>query len=132
MLFNSLHYIFVFFPAVTILYFLIPHRYRAWLLLLASCAFYMCFIPVYILILFTTILIDYFAGMYIEDSSGTTRKIWLWISICSTCMVLFVFKYFNFFLNNLFAVASLLHLNYPATILTIILPIGLSFTPFKA
>jgi hypothetical protein len=51
MLFNSLQFA-VFFPVVTLLYFGLPHRARVPLLLVASCAFYMAFVPKYILILF--------------------------------------------------------------------------------
>lgn len=69
MLFNSLNFA-AFFVIVTSLYFLIPHRFRWLTLLIASCAFYMAFIPIYILILFVTITIDYFAGIWIENSQG--------------------------------------------------------------
>jgi len=41
------------------------------MLLMASCYFYMAFIPIYILILAITIIIDYFAGIWIENSTGT-------------------------------------------------------------
>lgn len=73
MLFNSIHFL-VFFPVVTLLYFISPHKYRWLLLLAASCYFYMAFIPAYILILAITIVIDYFAGIYIERSEGKKKK----------------------------------------------------------
>ena len=57
MLFNSLTFA-LFFPIVTTLYFLTPHRWRWLLLLVASSIFYMAFVPVYILILVFTILVD--------------------------------------------------------------------------
>lgn len=131
MLFNSFDFL-VFFPLVTLLYFLIPHKFRWALLLAASCVFYMFFIPVYILILAITILIDYFAGMYIEKSEGKKRKLYLIISIISTCLVLFIFKYFNFFNANFAAIATFFHLNYPVEFVNIILPIGLSFHTFQS
>ena len=65
MLFNSLEFA-IFFPVVVVLYFLPPHRARTLLLLVASCVFYMAFIPAYILILALTIVIDYFAGIWLE------------------------------------------------------------------
>jgi alginate O-acetyltransferase complex protein AlgI len=76
MLFNSLSFL-IFFPLVTILYFLCPHRYRWLLLLFASCVFYMWFIPVYILILGITIVIDYVAGIYIENSQEKNESVTL-------------------------------------------------------
>jgi D-alanyl-lipoteichoic acid acyltransferase DltB (MBOAT superfamily) len=131
MLFNSLQFL-IFFPIVTLGYFLLPHRLRWVWLLLASCLFYMAFIPIYIFILLITILIDYFAGILIEKSVGKKKKIYLIISIISTCAVLFIFKYFNFFNSNFSAFAGFLHLNYPIGIINIILPIGLSFHTFQS
>jgi len=84
MLFNSVDFL-IFFPVVTILYFLVPQNFRWFLLLLASCVFYMFFIPAYIFILAITILIDYFAGIWIERSTGRKKKIYLVVSIISTC-----------------------------------------------
>jgi len=92
----------------------------------------MAFIPIYISILAITILIDYFAGIYIYKSTGKKRKIYLVISIISTCLVLFVFKYFNFFIDNFNFIGSLLGLKYPLHVLHIILPIGLSFHTFQS
>ena len=48
---------------VTLFYFLIPHAYRWFFLLAASCIFYMAFIPIYILVLALTIAIDYAAAL---------------------------------------------------------------------
>lgn len=131
MLFNSFEFL-IFFPIVTALYFLLPFKYKWAMLLAASCVFYMFFIPVYISILAVTIVIDYAAGKWIEDSQGAKRKYFLIMSIISTCLVLFVFKYFNFFNESFRAIAVFLHLNYPIGILNVILPIGLSFHTFQS
>lgn len=131
MLFNSFEFL-VFFPIVTALFFLLPHRFRWLHLLLASCAFYMAFIPAYILILFLTIVIDYIAGIMIEKAQGAQRKFYLAMSLVANIGVLAVFKYYNFFIDN---VNTLLHLGSPTTslpLLNIILPIGLSFHTFQA
>lgn len=131
MLFNSIEFL-VFFPTVCLLYFLLAQRFRWLLLLAASCVFYMAFIPVYILVLGVTIAIDYTAAIWIERSRGRRRRAFLWLSIVSTCLVLFVFKYFNFFSASCAALATLLHWNYPVAVLDIILPIGLSFHTFQS
>lgn len=131
MLFNSFHFI-VFFPIVTVLYFILPHRFRWGLLLAASCYFYMAFIPKYILILLVTITIDYFAGLGIEASHGR-RKRWLLIaSILANIGMLAFFKYFNFANENLSALAGCIGWNYPVENLKIVLPIGLSFHTFQS
>ncbi|MEO6940422.1 MAG: MBOAT family O-acyltransferase [Candidatus Kapaibacterium sp.] len=131
MLFNSIEFL-IFFPIVTFLYFVLPHKMRWFLLLAASCGFYMAFIPIYILILFFTIIIDYAAGIIIENAEGRRRKMWLVISIVSNVGVLAFFKYFNFLNTNLTDLAQFLHWNYPVKNLGILLPIGLSFHTFQA
>ncbi|MBS1619393.1 MAG: MBOAT family protein, partial [Bacteroidetes bacterium] len=87
MLFNSISFL-IFFPVVTILYFAFPYRFRWALLLAASCFFYMFFKPVYILILFFTIIIDYFAGILIEQAQGPRRKFFLLWSLIANVGVL--------------------------------------------
>jgi alginate O-acetyltransferase complex protein AlgI len=131
MLFNSVEFL-VFFPSVTLLYFILPHRFRWLHLLIASCVFYTAFIPVYILILLFTIIVDYFAGMLIESAEGRKRKLFLVMSIIANVGVLAVFKYFNFLIDNMNAVLNLLHWNTELPFLSIILPIGLSFHTFQA
>jgi alginate O-acetyltransferase complex protein AlgI len=131
MLFNSLSFA-IFFPLVVSLYYSLPQSRRLPLLLVASCIFYMAFIPAYILILFLTITIDYVAGIYIETRQGHARKVWLVGSIISTCAVLFVFKYFDFFTNNFIGVANLVGWHLPPVLVHIILPIGLSFHTFQS
>ena len=131
MLFNSIEFA-VFFPVVTAIYFLLPQLWRVRWLLAASCFFYMAFIPAYIAILFVTILIDYVAGIYIEEGEGTRRKVLLWVSIISTCIVLFVFKYFNFFADTFVGTAGLFGWQLPPVVTRIILPVGLSFHTFQS
>ena len=131
MLFNSLFFLFVFFPIVTGFYYFIPHKFRWVWLLVASCYFYMSFIPSYLLILALTISIDYVAGRCIERLDGKKKRAFLLLSICSNLGVLFVFKYFDFFNANLDALAQLLHWNYSREALSLILPIGLSFHTFQ-
>lgn len=132
MLFNSLEFA-VFFPVVTILFFLLPHRFRWLLLLLASCFFYMFFKPVYIFILIFTILIDYFAGIWIaREPDKRKKKRLLLLSIAANVGVLVLFKYYNFFGENLNIVLNSLHAHGNVPILNIILPIGLSFHTFQA
>jgi alginate O-acetyltransferase complex protein AlgI len=130
-LFNSIEFM-LFFPVVTMFYYALPHKYRWALLLTASCVFYMAFIPAYILILAVTITIDYFAGMWIEVSTGIRRKLILLVSILSTCIVLFIFKYYNFFTISTNSIAKFLNIDYSIKTLNIILPIGLSFHTFQS
>lgn len=131
MLFNSLEFL-LFFIVVTAIYFILPHKFRWVHLLAASCYFYMAFVPIYIVILAGTIIIDYIAGIYIEKASGKKRRLFLIISIISNVGVLAVFKYYNFFIDN---INDVIHVSGSGTslpYLKMLLPIGLSFHTFQA
>jgi D-alanyl-lipoteichoic acid acyltransferase DltB (MBOAT superfamily) len=92
----------------------------------------MAFVPIYILILGFTITIDYFAGIFIENSQGRRRKLFLICSLVANIGVLAVFKYFNFFNTNLTVILKDLGIINPIPFLSILLPIGLSFHTFQA
>ena len=131
MLFNSYQFL-IFFPVVTALYFLFPKKYKWLLLLLASCIFYMAFIPKYILILFALIIVDYTAGILIEKSQNRWRRFFLIVSLCVNIGLLVVFKYFNFFTSNIDQVASFFHIQFQPTYFSLVLPLGLSFHTFQS
>jgi alginate O-acetyltransferase complex protein AlgI len=131
MLFNSLAFL-VFFPVVTLIFFLLPHRFRWAHLLLASCFFYASFVPLYLLILAFTIAVDYTAGLLIERAAGRRRKLFLLGSIVANVGVLCVFKYWNFMNHNLTVVLRALGLRNAVPMLTLVLPLGLSFHTFQA
>jgi alginate O-acetyltransferase complex protein AlgI len=131
MLFNSIPFLF-FFIIVTSLYFIIKSEYRWFLLLISSCYFYMSFVPVYILILGFTIVVDYFAGIYIENGAGQQKKMFLAFSLIANIGVLAVFKYYNFLNDNLSHLLHGLKYRNPIPFLSILLPIGLSFHTFQA
>ena len=131
MLFNSVHFA-LFFVVVTSAYFILPHRFRWMLLLGSSCYFYMAFIPVYILILGFTIVVDYFAGIFLENTEGKKRKYWLIASLVANIGVLAVFKYYNFLNDNLSLLLNSAGYQNFIPHLGILLPIGLSFHTFQA
>jgi alginate O-acetyltransferase complex protein AlgI len=131
MLFNSIQFI-IFFLIVTPAYFLLADKHRWKLLLAASCYFYMTFVPAYLLILGFTIIVDYFAGILIENSQGKKRKLYLILSICANLGVLVVFKYYNFLNENLSALLGTFSYQNHVPFLSILLPIGLSFHTFQA
>ncbi len=149
MLFNSLQFL-IFFIVVTLAYFSLSWRGRWILLLTASCYFYMVFKPVYLLILFATIVIDYFAGIWIEQAkTHRNKKILLIISLISNIGILAFFKYFDFVEESVNIMLASLGADIvfpPLTALLpsaitqfmvngagqILLPIGLSFHTFQA
>jgi alginate O-acetyltransferase complex protein AlgI len=157
MLFNSLQFL-LFFIVITLSYFSLKWQGRWMLLLVASCYFYMVFQPAYIVILFLTIVIDYIAGIWIEKTSGKTRRWLLILSLISNLGILAFFKYLGFFTENLALLFEKLSLPGVADTVTdlvnrifvkvlhvfgqsgissykdnmSILPIGLSFHTFQA
>jgi alginate O-acetyltransferase complex protein AlgI len=131
MLFNSLQFV-LFFLTVTILFYLLPHKFRWLLLLVASCYFYMAYVPVYILILGFTIVVDYFVGIYIEKSTGFNRRILLTVSLAANIGVLAFFKYYNFISYSIHSVLPFSNPAIPPVYSTMLLPIGLSFHTFQA
>ncbi len=131
MLFNSFGFV-VFFVIVLTLYWTIPYRLRWIMLLIASCWFYMAFIPVYILILAFTIAVDYTAGILIENATGKRRKRWLVASIIANMGVLAFYKYYAFLNGNIAALVNAAGFAYTVPDLGIILPIGLSFHTFQS
>lgn len=132
MLFNSLQFL-VFFMVVTLwFYSLHTQKSRNQLLLIASCYFYMSFVPEYILILGCTIIIDYLAGLQIARTSGRNRKGWLILSIIANVGILAYYKYANFIIDNLNGVLGTFSTGNHFDALDIILPVGLSFHTFQA
>ena len=121
----------VFFPLVTLVFFrLAPSRRWLWLLA-ASSYFYMCFVPIYILILALTIGVDYAAGLAIERTRGRARKTALGFSLAANIGVLAFFKYYGFLAGNWAAVA--VRMGWPALpAVDVMLPIGLSFHTFQS
>ena len=131
MVFNSLHFL-VFFGIITSAYFILEHKYRWLLLLVGSCYFYMAFVPIYIVILAFTIIIDYFAGIYLEKFTGHTKKLFLAFSLLANIGVLGLFKYYNFMDQNIQWLGHWMNLNLHLPAFSVVLPIGLSFHTFQA
>lgn len=125
MLFNSFEFL-LFFIIVLILYFRLPKNAVMPMMIVASCVFYCFFIPAYLIILFVVILVDYFSGIGI-DKYPAYKKLLLIMSIFSNLGILFVFKYYDFFIKT-----SNELLGTEWSLLNVILPIGLSFHTFQS
>lgn len=132
MLFNSIPFL-IFFPIVALGYYLIPHRIRYIWLLIASYFFYMCWNPKYALLMGTSTLITYASGILIERAeSAKQKKMWVALSLISNFSILFFFKYFDFAVENLNRVLTLLHITAVQPKFDVILPVGISFYTFQA
>lgn len=126
MLFSSITFLYYFLPSVIVLYYIVPFRYKNLLLLVSSLIFYAWGEPLYCILMLVSILQGYMIGLRIEAERGTIRaKQWLMLSVISSLSILGFFKYYDFFAIN---VRELTHL--PLPILSIALPMGISFYTF--
>ena len=131
MLFNSLQFV-VFFPIVIILYFITPHNKRWILLLIASYYFYMCWKVDYIILIIISTLIDYVCSNKMSKiNEKPKRKKWLMISIFSNLGILFGFKYFNFFSQNIQTLFDNYNIFFEMPFFNVLLPVGISFYTFQ-
>lgn len=128
MLFNSLVFLFAFFPIVLGCYFLLKEKYRNIFLLLASLVFYAWGEAEMVLLMILVICFNYIIGLKIDHRKQSVRKGFLWFGIAGNLAVLLYFKYFLFLLTNL----NYLNFNLPLPKYDIVLPIGLSFFIFQS
>ena len=128
MLFSSIVFLFSFLPAVMILYYLLPVRFRNVILLLASLVFYAWGEPVYLFLMLRSILFNYFSGLDIarnlQDKRAAKRS--LVFNLIINLAVLGFFKYEGFVLDTLNGILPV-HISYHA----LPLPIGISFYTFQ-
>jgi D-alanyl-lipoteichoic acid acyltransferase DltB (MBOAT superfamily) len=88
--------------------------------------------PKFVILLMVSTLVSYFVSLKMGEAESTKTKKWLLITGLTTNLgLLFVFKYFNFFIDNINLLSSSLNLNYQITIYKILLPIGISFYTFQ-
>ncbi|HSZ71998.1 MAG TPA: hypothetical protein VK750_04935, partial [Cytophagaceae bacterium] len=83
-----------------------------------------------------TIVIDYFAGICIENQNDKHQKkkakLFLIVSLLANVGILAMFKYYNFFIDNIHLLFKALGMSLDLPYLNILLPIGLSFHTFQA
>lgn len=131
MLFNSLAFM-LFLPVIFALYWAFPHKYRWFLLLLASYYFYMSWNAKYIVLILFTTLISYLAALFLERERHPRKRKAVLILVIVCCMgILFFFKYFNFFSSSIAAVLNRFALPVHPVTLMLVLPVGISFYTFQ-
>ena len=131
MLFNSYEFIFLFLPITLIVYFTL-NRFRkyklakGWLVI-ASLYFYSYFHKSYLILIMTSIGVNYLVGNRLSDSKSIIeRKIFLILGVLFNVVGLGYFKYYDFFISN---VNTVFKTNLP--LLHILLPLGISFFTFQ-
>lgn len=123
MSFTSLTFLFLFLPAVLLLYLLVHNPTAQNIILLAaSLIFYSWGEPKAVFLFLAVILADYGFGLWLEHSGR--NKCVLWIAVLANLAVLFLFKYLKF------VSVDILHM--AASPLSLPLPLGISFYLFSA
>ena len=132
MVFSSLVFLFIFLPVVLLFYYFVKEKYRNTLLLLASIIFFAWGGVSYTLILITSIFANYFVGLLINKQLGTKMaRYYLALGITINIGILAIFKYANFFIENINDIFINLNIE-PVNYENIVLPIGISFYTFQA
>ena len=127
MLFSSVPFLFYFLPAALLLYFAVPRPLKNAVLLLASLFFYAWGEPRYVVLMLISIVQGYVFGLLIEKYRGwKAAKLFLSLSVLVSLGLLAYFKYADFFLSSVNAVAGL-----SLPLLKLSLPIGISFYTFQ-
>lgn len=122
MAFTSLAFL-IFAPIFFLVYYAIGARHRAWWVGLASLFFYAYWDLRYVPLLIISALVDYYCSLQIHDNpSVKIRRFWLISALFLNLSILFLFKYWNFFANNVQG-ATGLHL----FAMQLALPLGISF-----
>ena len=131
MTFNSLAFL-VFLPIVIILYYVVPHKFRWLVLLIASYYAYMSWNPWLVFLILATTVVSYLAAIFMPKvKSNAGKKALLWTTIVVCLGILIFFKYFNFLLGTAIGFLNLFSLHINSIALDIVLPIGISFYTFQ-
>ena len=129
--FNSLQFL-IFLAVVLVLYWVLPHKVRWVLLLIASYYFYMSWNVWYVFLIVGTTLISYGAALAISKTENKRwKKFWLILTLVVCLGALVFFKYFNFLLGSAIDFLNLFSLHLEGFALNLLLPVGISFYTFQ-
>lgn len=128
MVFSSIIFLFRFLPITLFVYYIAPRKFKNAVLVICSLFFYSWGEVKYFPIMIVSILVDYFASLGIEKNRGKKKicKVCIGASLLLNLGMLFFFKYTNFFVENINALAGT-HFNG----IQLTLPLGISFYTFQ-
>lgn len=130
MSFTSLHFYLFLLLLLVLLSLVQRNSTKKTILLIASYWFYMSWDWRFGGLLLLMTVVNFYCGRRIYR--GSQPKLWLAVSLVFSLGLLGLFKYFNFFMANVDAVASMLGLSSHSSLLEILLPVGISFYTFQA
>lgn len=132
MTFTSFEFL-LFFPAVVLLYNIIPQKWRLLYLLAASYAFYAFLQPVYLILLAAVTATTYGFTRWMENVEDDVKKhrIMVW-GIIVILLPLFFFKYFNFVDESITSLFQSMGISLTMPTIRWMLPLGISYYTFMA
>ena len=125
MLFTSISFLYYFLPALIIIYFITPKKYKNIILLIASLLFYFYGEPKYVFLMIAEIVIAYTGAILIDKYKNQSKNI-LIITLFIHVFLLIIFKYTDFIIQTINDIS-----NANIKLLNIALPIGISFYTFQ-
>lgn len=125
MLFTSISFLYYFLPALIIIYFITPKKYKNIILLIASLLFYFYGEPKYVFLMIAEIVIAYIGAILIDKYKSQSKNI-LIITLFIHVFLLIIFKYTDFIIQTINDIS-----NANIKLLNIALPIGISFYTFQ-
>jgi alginate O-acetyltransferase complex protein AlgI len=131
MLFTSLTY-FLFLPLALFFYYILPAKFRKYFLIAVSAFFYMCVKVEYIFIVLLVIIVNFGIGLNLETLKNIkSKRILLYTGLFINIGILFIFKYWNFTIDNIFNLLGWFNLKIEIPLLDVLLPLGLSYYIFQ-
>ena len=123
----------IFFPILTVLYWITPAKYRWLTLLIASYFFYINIKPVFALLVACVSLSTYIFTRLIDGTVvESKKKRFMVINIVLILLPLFFFKYFSAINEGIFLLLESINIRWPLPEIKLLLPIGISFYTFMA
>lgn len=102
MLFSSLIFLYLFLPFTLLGYYFIPNQFRNYWLLTASLIFFAWGGVSFTFILIASIVLNYYFGLKIQQHLESVKGYrWLFVGVSSNLLILGVFKYANFIIQNI-------------------------------
>ncbi|WP_339609122.1 MBOAT family O-acyltransferase, partial [uncultured Roseivirga sp.] len=134
MLFNSIEFA-LFLPLVFWIYWFAlgkSIKLQNLFILIASYVFYGWWDPRFLVLIFLSTIVDFYIGIGLHKSSEYhIRKALLVTSLIVNIGILFVFKYYGFFVQNFIDAFTFFGSQLQLDSLSIILPVGISFYTFQ-
>jgi len=132
MVFTSLNFL-IFFPAVILLFYLTPSRFRWLTLLISSYFFYLNIEPVFgILTAAITISTYIFTRLIDRAEKDSKKSVLMYINVIIILLPLFFFKYFSALNDGVFTILEAYNIRWALPKITFLLPVGISYYTFMA